>query len=559
MLKKIHIENFILIDHLDLDVSDGLTMITGETGAGKSIILGALGLVQGKRADLSSIRDTSTKCIVEAVFDISSLKLKSFFDDSDLDYEPETIVRREILPSGKSRAFINDTPVNLQVMSQLGERLIDIHSQHQTLEIGKDRFQRDFLNSYLIHITRDKKQTYEQVLAEYQKKYQEYNRLSKELKQWQDQKSQLLKESDYNQYLLNELEEARLDHVNLFDLEQEHEQLSNVEEIKNTLSLSGDIISNDDLGIIKNLRNLKQQLESITRYNEKYEQQLNRVTSLIIELEDVHYELSKNNDDLQLDPARLDVVQEVLQQIHQLFRKHNVDTVEELVDYRNQLADLVFESSDITRKIDQAQYQIDQLEKEMNASSDVLFKLRTQYAPEISSSITKMIQQLGMPNASFEVQIDKTDQRSINGMDQLQFMLAANKGSQLQPVQKAASGGELSRVMLAVKSLYSNYTKLATIIFDEIDTGVSGAIAEQMAHIMKNMSQEMQVITITHLPQIAAAGKKHLKVTKTTTDQNTTSNLIPLNTQERVEEIAQMLSGGNISDAARENARVLIG
>ncbi len=559
MLSHIHIENFILIDQLSLDLSKDLTMITGETGAGKSILLGAIGLIQGNRADLSSIRDIDRKCIVEAHFDISNLGLKPFFDTYDLDYEKITIIRREILPSGKSRAFVNDTPVKLSVLSDLGSYLIDVHSQHQTLDLGKDTFQMDVLHSYVTHCTKDHEVSAAVLLNNYQTELKHLKASVKLLNQLKEDEARLNRESDYNQFLLEELDNAQLDQIDITALETENDQLSNVELIKEKIEHSQALLNNDELGVLEQLRSINNNLQSISSFNTSYKDTVSRVHSVLLELEDLNVEITNQSDVLEINPERLEQINDILGSVENLLKKHQKQSVDELILLRDQLADAVFESQGITGKIEKLEEQIKTSEIELNRVGEELSSLRMIHAPQLSQQIMQLVHQLGMPDAVFEIQILKSDQFMVDGMDQVQFKFSANKGMELQSLQKAASGGELSRLMLAIKSLFSGYKKLPTIIFDEIDTGVSGVIANQMAQIMKNMSHKMQVIAITHLPQIAAAGNTHLKVAKTTLDQSTISKITALSTLERIEEIAQMLSAGNVSEAARENARVLLG
>lgn len=559
MLGHIHIENFILIDQLSLDLSKGLTMITGETGAGKSILLGAIGLIQGNRADLSAIRNTNRKCIIEAHFEISNLGLKQLFDTYDLDYEKTTIIRREILPSGKSRAFVNDTPVKLSVLSDLGGYLIDVHSQHQTLELGKDTFQMDVLHSYVMHATKDATDTAAALLNNYQTELNHLKASIKLLQQLQEDEARLTRESDYNQFLLDELDHAQLEQADVNALEIENDQLSNVEFIKEKIEYTNQLLNVDEVGVLEQLRSLYNSLKSISAYKKSYADYANRVNSVLLELEDLNVDLSDAGDELEVNPERLQQVNETLATIENLYKKHQKDSVVQLIELRDQLADTVFESQGIHKKIDQLQQQIETSKKALHEIGHKLSELRSQHAPELANEISHLVHQLGMPDALFEIEVVKTDQFLSQGMDQVHFKFTANKGMPLQLLQKAASGGELSRLMLAIKSLFSRYKKLPTIIFDEIDTGVSGNIADQMAQIMKAMSLEMQVLAITHLPQIAAAGNTHLKVAKVEVNQTTISQIKELNAIQRVEEIAQMLSAGNVSDAARENARVLLG
>ncbi|WOI24138.1 DNA repair protein RecN [Nonlabens ulvanivorans] len=558
MLKHIHIENFALIDSLDLDLKNGLTMITGETGAGKSILLGALGLVQGKRADLSAVRDTTRKCVVEAQVEMSSLSLDELLESYDLDVEPVCFLRREILPSGKSRAFINDTPVTLATMSEVGNRLIDIHSQHQTLQLASDDFQIDVLQSFVNKLTEKAKEPASFLLDSFRIEWSQYKALKTQLNKWVEEEQLLSKEADYNNFLLEELDNAQLDQLDITALEQENEQLSNVEEIQLVLQEFQSMMDQDDNGLLDQLRLLKNRFTQISKYDSDFENANQRLHTTFLELEDLSEEMSRKADSVEADPARLEIINQRLVLIEQLLKKHHQKDVNGLIVLRDELADKVFTTQNISKKIKQARVQLDTAHKSLEQLGDKIHQQRDQQSTLLEEEVLVIIKQLGMPEASFKVNIEKKDSFNSYGMDEVEFRFTANKGTALLPLNKAASGGELSRLMLAIKALLSNYKNLPTIIFDEIDTGVSGAIAEKMAIIMQQMSTSLQVITITHLPQIASAGNDHLVVKKAVKDEQTISNIYRLNIEERVEEIAQMLSGGKISDAARENARVLL-
>lgn len=558
MLKHIHIENFALIDSLDLDLNNGLTMITGETGAGKSILLGALGLVQGKRADLTAVRDTARKCVVEAQVDISYLSLYDLLEQHDLDVAPICFLRREILPSGKSRAFINDTPVTLATMSEIGNLLIDIHSQHQTLQLASDEFQIDALQAFINKVTEKEKEPAAQLLSSFRAERSAFKTLQSQLKKWQEEEVALAKEADYNNFLLEELEAAELDQLDITALEQENEQLSNVEEIHLVIQEFESITNQDEIGLLDQLRLLKNKFAQIARYDTVFENAKDRITTTLLELEDLTVDLSRKGDDIEADPERLEFINQRLNLVEQLFNKHHKEEVSDLIALRNELSDKVFATQTISKKIKQAQFQLLQLENNLKQLGEQIHHQRMNHLAVMEQEVLGTIKELGMPEASFKVSVQKTQDFNNYGMDEVEFKFTANKGSELLTLNKAASGGELSRLMLAIKALLSNYKKLPTIIFDEIDTGVSGAIAEKMAIIMKKMSTTLQVITITHLPQIASAGNDHLVVRKAVKNDVTISNIYKLNEHDRVEEIAQMLSGGKISDAARENARVLL-
>ncbi|MEN8902313.1 MAG: DNA repair protein RecN [Nonlabens sp.] len=558
MLKKIQIENFALIDSLELDLQKNLTMITGETGAGKSILLGALVLILGNRADLSAIRDTSRKCIVEAQFEITSLGLKDLFQEFDLDYENVSFLRREILPSGKSRAFINDTPVTLAVMNNIGKRLVDIHSQHQTLQLSKDTFQAEVLNAYIIEATKNSKEPALLILDNYKRELVVFKNAQKELKKLQSQEALLSKELDYNNFLLEELESVHLDKIDQTALEEENEQLSNVETITEVFTEFNTSLSEDDHGILDQLRQLQNKLQSISSYSTNYASIRERLSSVLLELEDVYEESSREADKVEADPERLLQINTSLTILENLYRKHQAVDVPSLIQLRDELADKVFVSQGLEKKIKTQEKLLQESEKSLLKISKVLHDLRIKHKVSLEQEIIQVVIELGMPNAQFKIELLPLDYFGDSGKDMIQFTFTANKGSQLLPLDKAASGGELSRLMLAIKSILSRCKKLPTIIFDEIDTGVSGAIATKMADIMTVMSKEMQVMAITHLPQIAAAGDDHLIVKKQTDEKMTYSTIQRLDGDDRLEEIAQMLSGGTISDAARENARALL-
>ncbi|WP_292892443.1 DNA repair protein RecN [Nonlabens sp.] len=558
MLKHIQIENFALIDSLELELNKDLTMITGETGAGKSILLGALGLILGNRADLTAIRDTSRKCVVEAQFQISSLDVKELFEELDLDYEDLSFLRREILPSGKSRAFINDTPVTLAIMNTVGKRLVDIHSQHQTLQLSKDIFQTDVLNAFIIEATKNDSKPASQILQRYRTELGIFKNSQKELKRLKAQEAELSKELDYNNFLLEELEEAGLDRLDQLALEEENEQLSNVESITEVLTEFHAVLSEDDLGILDQLRQLQNKLQSISSYSATYAALKGRLTSVLLELEDIYQESSNEVDKVEADPERLLQINTSLSLLENLYRKHQVEDVASLIQLRDELADKVFVSLGLEKKIKTQEKLLQDSENKLFQLAQELTGLKTKHKTALETEVINIVNDLGMPDAQFLIEVVPLGIYGYSGADVIQFTFTANKGSQLLSLDKAASGGELSRLMLAIKSILSRCKKLPTIIFDEIDTGVSGVIATKMARIMKSMSEEMQVLSITHLPQIAAAGKDHLIVKKVTDEHRTYSTIQRLDQEARLEEIAQMLSGGTISNAARENARVLL-
>lgn len=549
MLTNLAIKNYALIDELNVSFNTGLTIITGETGAGKSILLGGLSLILGKRADLSNVKDKSKKCIIEATFDIAKYNLKSIFKSEDLDYETQTIIRREILPSGKSRAFINDTPVNLNSLQVLGERLLDIHSQHQTLQLTNDNFQFQVIDALANN---------EKILINYSVVLKEFKRLKGELLELQDKKSVAIKELDYNSFLLNELEGAKLISGELETLETEYDTLNNVEEIKEKLSLSNDLMSNEDIGIISNLTELKHQFSKLSGYSNQYHSIFSRIQSSLIELDDVFSEIENLQEQLEADPNRLEQVNAKLQIINNLLQKHTVSSIEELLEIKEELNSKVFETENLDAFISKKEDEINALELKLISEAESIHSNRTAIIPKLVSQLESILATLGMANAKFNIQLVPTKSFLNNGRDELQFLFSANKGGQFNELKKSASGGELSRIMLAIKSILSKYMHLPTIMFDEIDTGVSGEISNKMATIMQQMSKSMQVFTITHLPQIAAKGDTHFKVFKEDVNNMTQTQLKQLSPNDRIVEIAQMLGGVDVSTSAIAHAKELL-
>lgn len=549
MLTSLSIKNYALIDNLQVNFNNGLTIITGETGAGKSILLGGLSLVLGKRADLSNVKDASIKCVIEATFDVANYDLKSLFKEEDLDYEPLTIVRREILPSGKSRAFINDTPVNLDSLQTLGEHLLDIHSQHQTLQLTNDDFQFQVIDALADNA---------KLLSEYSNQLSTYKSLKRDLTQLQEQKNEFTKELDYNLFLLKELEAAKLEDDDLETLEEEYETLNNIEEIKDKLSASYQLLSNEDIGVISNLTELKNQFAKISEYSANYKAIFERINSSLIELDDVFSEIETAQDQLEDDPNRLEVVNAKLQVLHNLMQKHIVSSVSELISIRENLKEKVSVTENMDTQIVAIEKKLKTIEQQLNQLAKDIHKTRENAIPTLTEQLEAILGSLGMPNAKFKVELKLVDKFLLNGKDELSFLFSANKGGQFNELKKAASGGELSRIMLAIKSILSKYTQLPTIMFDEIDTGVSGEISNKMGSIMQQMSKTMQVFTITHLPQIASKGDTHFKVFKEDIDEVTQTQLKKLTSEERIVEIAQMLGGATLSDSALEHAKQLL-
>ena len=549
MLTSISIKNFALIESLAIDFDAGFSTITGETGAGKSILLGALGLILGKRADLSSLKNQNEKCVVEASFDISKYNLKDFFESNDLDFEPQTIIRREILPSGKSRAFVNDSPINLNELLELGSFLIDIHSQNQTRELSETETQFQIIDA--VGENQDLLQGYQSLFSTLKKKQSELNSLvTKALN--------LKKESDYNGYLLTELFDAKLVADEQQLLERSFEQLNNIGTIAENFDKTIAIASNEQFGIRNQLLEVKNALQKNATFSELYESIYNRVNSLFIELSDIVLEVENIAENLSNDPAELEKANQRLQLIYNLQQKHQVKSIEDLLEIQNNLDQKMLDASDIDSQIENLNSQINQIIKELEIITNQISQNRAKAIPVLTQKLTQILELLGMPNAQFDISIQPDTNFNNNGKDILQFLFTANRGGNFGLLKKTASGGEMSRIMLATKAILSGYSNLPTIIFDEIDTGVSGEIANKMAAIMKKMSQKMQVFSITHLPQIAAKGNVQFKVFKTTAHNQTRTELKLLSAEDRILEIAEMLSGANPSDSAINHAKTLL-
>ncbi|RRJ90202.1 DNA repair protein RecN [Flavobacterium macacae] len=549
MLTSLSIKNFALIEKLNIDFLENFSIITGETGAGKSIVLGALGLVLGKRADLSSLKNKEEKCVIEAHFEISRYNLQSFFEANDLDFENQTIIRREILPSGKSRAFVNDSPVNLQELQSLGEFLIDIHSQHQTQELSEENFQFAIIDS--IGNNQD-------TISEYASLLKKYKSLKSNLSGLKGKLQEASKEQDYNSFLLEELLSAKLKSGEQEELEVVFEQLNNVEFIKESIDKSLAISEAEQFGVLQNLKEIKFALQKIATFSPEYNSFLERINSVAIEFDDIVSELNQVGESLTNDPEQLELTNQKLQNIYNLQKKHQVATIHELLEIQDVLDNKVISVDSLQVEIEKAEIEIVESEKQLDSLSEVIRKNRKKAIPVLTEKLISILDLLGMPNVRFKIDVTLSEAYHNNGKDDLEFLFAANKGSDFGLLKKTASGGELSRIMLAVKSILAQYQKLPTIVFDEIDTGVSGEIAHKMGDIMKNMSKTMQVFAITHLPQIAAKGNAHFKVSKSTVGEQTLSELKLLSKEDRIVEIAQMLSGKDISDSALNHAKALL-
>jgi len=549
MLTHLSITNYALIAHTAIDFTNNLTIITGETGAGKSILLDALGLVLGKRADLNTLRNPEEKCVIEAHFNITSYHLHTLFSELDLDYENETIVRREILPSGKSRAFVNDVPTTLQNLQQLGNFLIDIHTQHQTQDLFSEKYQLNLIDVYADNGN---------LVKDYQQQLQSFKKYQQQLNLLKEQQSQAAKEQDYNAFLLDELSQANLKLGEQEELEGQFEVLANVEKVGGFLEQGYAVLSNEEFGITKQLYEVKSQIQKLAQISTKYENLYQRLESSFIELEDVSDELQAELQQLVADPQQLELINQKLQSIYQLQKKHNVSSIDELLEIQNELSQKVAGVESIEEEIDAFEKLLQKTEADLNALAEDLHSKRTAVLKVLSLEIENLIKPLGMPNAQFDIQLAYSDTFLSNGKDEVNWLFSGNKGMQFGLLKKTASGGELSRIMLAVKSILAQKSKLPTIIFDEIDTGVSGDVADKMGTIMQEMGNYMQIFSITHLPQVASKGNQHFKVTKFDDDKVTTSTIKLLNTEERIYEIAQMLSGNTITDAALQHAKQLL-
>lgn len=549
MLTHLSINNYALINNLTIDFSTGLSIITGETGAGKSILLGALGLVLGNRADLSSLKDNNSKCIVEAKFAIEKYNLNTFFQEVDLDYEKETIIRREILPSGKSRAFVNDTPVTLAVLNELRSKLIDIHSQHQTLEISDANFQFSIVD--VLGKNFDDIQVYKN-------KLKVYKDLRSELELLESKQREANQQYDYNLHLYNELNDANLQVDEQEELESKQEKLNNIEDIKLNLAEALELSINDEIGLQNQLNTLENRLSKISVFSKEYEELSNRITSLKIELDDIVTELEDANENVDFNPSEFEEVNDRLQTIYNLQKKHYVNSNSELLDIFENLSKKISVVENAEDEINAKKEAITKAEKEVNTVAERIHNKRIKIIPSLTKKLEDALANLGMQNASFSIELTPTENYFANGKDTIQFLFSANKGGNYGELKKVASGGELSRIMLSIKQILSENSNLPTIIFDEIDTGVSGEISNKIAQIMQKMSVNMQVITITHLPQIAAKGNHHYKVFKSDDNQTTQTQLKKLSDDERIAEIAEMLSGKNISDTALTHAKQLL-
>ena len=549
MLQSLAIKNFALIEDMKVPFSKGFTIITGETGSGKSILLDALALVLGRRADLSALRNKEEKCVVEAEFAIENYALADFFHQEELDYEPLTIIRREILPSGKSRAFVNDSPVTLDVLSRLSKALIDIHSQHDTQQLSEEDFQ-FFLIDALAENT--------PLLQEYQAALKVYKQQSKKLQELKDFQENTQKEHDYNTFVLGELQDIDLEEGMQEELEAFYTQASNSETIRDNLTEAANLLAEEEQGIMTQVRELSSLFSSLSSYSPQYNELYERIDAVFIELDDLSREVYDLAENVEFDPKKLARVQKKLQKIYDLQKKHKVATVAELIAIEEALEAKVAQMENIEGDIEIAQKEANQALQTLSALAQKLHKAREKVIPTLTKSLQTSLKDLGMPNAQFQISLSPTDHYQAKGNDTLSFLFSANKGGNFGLLKKTASGGELSRIMLTIKSLLATKIALPTIIFDEIDTGVSGEIAHKMGEIMKQMSQSRQVFAISHLPQVASKGDAHIKIYKTDIEGRTTTQFQALSQEQRIDEIAQMLGGKDITDSARAHAKELL-
>lgn len=550
MLRSLYIQNYALIEKLDISFEQGFSVITGETGAGKSIILGAIGLLLGQRADVKSIRTGATKCIIEARFDISNYHMQPFFEENELDYEDECILRRELYASGKSRAFINDTPAQLAQMKELGEQLIDIHSQHQNLLLNKEGFQLNVLD-LLAHD--------EPALSAYQAAYKQWKQAQNDLDRLLERAARDKADEDYIRFQWEQLEEAHLTKGEQEELEQEAETLSHAEDIKASLYRTDQLFNNEEGGLLSNLKECCNVMAELQAVYPAAEEWANRLESSYIELKDIADEVSDREEQVEFNPTRLDEVNERLNLIYSLQQKHRMDTVDELMALRDDYATRLASISSSDEEIETLKKRCGKLQSEVRRQAAGLTEARREAAREVERQMAARLVPLGMPNVRFVVDMGERKEPGLHGMDTVTFLFSANKNGTLQNISSVASGGEIARVMLSVKAMIAGAVKLPTIVFDEIDTGVSGEIADRMADIMQEMANnDRQVISITHLPQIASRGRAHYKVYKKDNETETNSHIRRLTDEERVEEIAHMLSGATLTEAALNNARALL-
>ncbi len=549
MLTNLSIKNYALIENISVNFTKGLSIITGETGAGKSILLGGLGLVLGKRADLSTLKSKSNKCVIEATFSIDNYQLETFFEENDIDFENETIIRREILPNGKSRAFINDTPATLQTLAILSEKLIDVHSQHQTLKLSNVNFQFQIIDALANNLER---------IESFKRGLKLFNSLKKELFSFKEEQLKIKEQFDYNLHLFEELESSNLQADEQEKIEQSLEKLNNIEEIKLSLSEMLSISLNEEVGLQNSLNLLVNKISNISKYSKEYQQLFERINSLKIEFDDIASDVESFYENVNFEPSELEKLNDRLQLIYDLQKKHSANSVADLLIIQEELSKKVSVAENFSSIISEKEKEVDTVKIKIDKLAKTIYSERKKTIPKLKTKLENLLLNLGMENTRFKFVLVHSDEYFSNGKDKLELLISANKGVSFGELKKIASGGELSRIMLSVKFILSQFLKLPTIIFDEIDSGVSGEISTKMAEIMQQMSENMQVITITHLPQIASKGQKHYKVSKKDISDNIITHLEEIADNERVNEIAEMLGGKNPSKTAINHAKELL-
>ena len=549
LITSLKILNYALIDNLDISFTDGLSCITGETGAGKSILMGGLSLVLGKRADLNVLKNPNKKCVIEATFYIDNYSLREFFDEAQIDYQKETLLRREIIPGGKSRAFINDSPVTLEKINRLSDFLIDVHSQNENQTLFKDEYQFLVLDALAKN---------DILINEYNKNLIEFNLTKKIYDELLLKSHSLKQESDYNKFLYDELVNEDLNLDSQISLVEEIEKLSNVEDLQLNLSQSIQIIEGDQIGLLTQISNLKAVLKNAVEKSNSFSTLHDRVTVLDIELKDILDQLIDKLYELESNPSLLENLNHKLDKIHSLFHKHNVDNISDLLNIKDQLETKLNENINLDSKIEDLKIKLKDFEETLNRKAFQIHEKRKNTIPVLCNEIEEIIAKMGMQRAKFKVELNFSENFLYNGKDQINFLFSANLGASFRPIKKVASGGEMSRIMLAIKAILSRFKQLPTIVFDEIDTGVSGTISNEIGNVMAQMGQYMQVFTITHLPQVAAKGKQHYKVYKEVQGSSTVTNIKKLDEEDRVVELAQMLSGEDLTETAFDHARQLL-
>ena len=549
MIVSLAIKNYALIEDIQVQLESGLTTITGETGAGKSIVLGALSLLLGKRADLSSVKNPEEKGIIEAVFLLDKMNLKSLFQANDLDYDDHTIIRRELLPQGKSRAFVNDSPVTLAQLQAVAPHLVDIHSQHETLSLVSDKFQLEVIDTLADNI---------ELLKSYQTNFKKYSTLKSKLVALIEAHNEAVKELDYQSFLYQELVDANLDGLDLVALEEEYETLRNFEQIQEGFGEVLQRLEAEGIGVVGSLKQIRRTLSGFQNVSSEFKSFWERANSIVIELEDLENSMSQALQEQEADPATLAKLDTRLQQIYQLQQKHSSATIEELLALREDLKVKVASSTSLEEDIKEVSDEIHKMESTLSSQAKELHEKRIKAIPSLKKQLETRLESLGMPNARFKFNLEPIKTFNTTGLDKLDLLFTANKGLAFGPIERVASGGELSRIMLSIKAVLAKYKELPTLVFDEIDTGVSGEIATKIADVMQEMSKSMQLLCITHLPQIAAKGSQHLKIYKEDLEHRTVTNLKILDADARIYEIAGMIGGENRTESALSHARELL-